>query len=217
MEERKCFGCGRFGNITHHCRNGEKERFVQMISNKFEVLKSRVMQKGEESRGEVKKDRKEILREERAKREVEVRQTKIERKEKKKKLLREVTVKIGLKQEKEEEEEIVVEALLDSGMTSLVMSEEFARRYKFRRMKLERQIYVKNVDGMLNYARPIVDIVEVEIYFKRYKERMLIDMIRGQEWGVILGMSWLAYYNPEIDWRTGEVQMTRCLEEYGKK
>ena len=30
-------------------------------------------------------------------------------------------------------------------------------------------------------------------------------------------MSWLAYYNPEIDWRTGEVQMTRCLEEYGKK
>jgi len=97
MEERKCFGCGRFGHITHHCRNGEKERSVQMISNKFEVLKSRVMQKEEESREEVKKDRKEILREEKAKRKVEVRQTKIERKEKKEKLLREVIVKIGLK------------------------------------------------------------------------------------------------------------------------
>ena len=43
------------------------------------------------------KDRKEILREERTKREVEVRQMKVERKKKKKKLLREVMVKIGLK------------------------------------------------------------------------------------------------------------------------
>jgi len=30
-------------------------------------------------------------------------------------------------------------------------------------------------------------------------------------------MPWLACHNPEIDWRTGEVQMMRCLEEYGKK
>ena len=42
-------------------------------------------------------------------------------------------------------------------------------------------------------------------------------MIREQKWGVIMGMPWLAYYNPEIDWRMGEVQMTRCPEECGKK
>jgi len=65
--------------------------------NKFEVLKNRVMQRGEEGGGEVRKDRKEILKKERAKREVEVKQTKIEKKEKKEKSLREVTVKIGLK------------------------------------------------------------------------------------------------------------------------
>ena len=43
------------------------------------------------------KDRREILREEKAKREVEVRQTKMERKEKKEKTLRKVVVKIELK------------------------------------------------------------------------------------------------------------------------
>ena len=105
------------------------------------------------------------------KRGVEVRQIK-------KTLLREVTVKIGLKQEKEEEE-VVTEALLDSGVTGLVMSKEFARRHKFRRTKLERLVYMGNVDGMLNYARPIVDTVEVEIFFKGHKERTLIDMIGG--------------------------------------
>ena len=44
-------------------------------------------------------------------------------------------MKIGLKQE--EEEGVVTEALLDSGVTGLVMSEEFARKHKFRRTKLE--------------------------------------------------------------------------------
>ncbi len=42
-------------------------------------------------------------------------------------------------------------------------------------------------------------------------------MIGGQKWSVILGMPWLACHNPEIDWRTGEVKMTRCPEECGKQ
>jgi len=79
------------------------------------------------------------------------------------------------------------------------MSEEFARRHKFKRMKLERLVYVRNVDGMLNYMGPIVDTVEVEIFFKRHKERTLIDVIEGQKWSVILGMPWLGRHNPEID------------------
>jgi len=125
-------------------------------------------------------------------------------------------VKIRLKQE-EEEKGIVVEALLDSRTTVLVMSEEFSRKHRFRRTKLERPIYVRNVDGIVNYVEPIVDIVEMEIYFRGHKKRTLIDVIGGQKWEVILDMPWLVCHNPEIDWRTGEVQMTRCLEECRKK
>ena len=93
----------------------------------------------------------------------------------------------------------MTEALLDSGATGLVMSEEFVRRHKFRRTKLERPVYVRNVDSTLNYVGPIVDIVEVEIFFKEHKEWTLIDMIGGQKWSIILGMPWLACHNPEID------------------
>jgi len=173
MEERKCFACGRFGHMAYNCRNVGEEEPTQVFSNRFEVLKVRVMQRGKGSGKEVAKDRKEILREERTKRRVEVRQAK-------KKKLREVTVKIGLKQE-EEEEGVVTEALLDSGAIGLVMSEEFVKKHKFRRTKLERPIYVRNVDSTLNYAGPIVDTVEVEIFFKEHKERMLIDVIGGQK------------------------------------
>ena len=85
----------------------------------------------------------------------------------------------------------MVDALLDSRATGLVMSEEFARKHRFRRTKLERLIYVRNVNGTLNYTGLIVDIVEIEIFFKRHRKRSLIDMIRGQKWRVILGMPWL--------------------------
>jgi len=193
-----------------------KEEPVPVFSNRFEVLKVRVMQRGEGSGKEVAKDRRETLREEKTKRGVEVRQTKVERKEKKKKTLREVVVKIGLKQE-EEEEGVVTEALLDSEATGLVMSEEFMRKHKFKRTKLERPVYMRNVDGTLNYVGPIVDTVEVETFFKEHKERISIDVIGGQKWSVILGMPWLTHHNPEIDWKTGEIKMMRCPEECGKK
>ena len=195
MEERKCFGCGGFGYMASYCRNMRKKESMLMSSNKFKVLKVRVIQKGEGSGKEVMKDRRDILKEEKSKRGVEERKTKVERKEK---VLREVTVKIGLKQEKEEEG-IVTEVLLDSGATGLVMSEEFTRRHKFKRTKLERPVYVRNIDGILNYAGPIVDTVEVEIFFKGHKEWTSIDVIGGQKWSVILDMPWLRCYNPEID------------------
>jgi len=191
MEKRKCFECGGFSYMASNYRNMRKEEPIPVSSNRFEVLKVRVMQRGKGSGKEIVKDRKEILREEKVKREVE-------KKEKKEKVLRKVIVKIGLKQE-EEEEGVVTEALLDSGATGLVMSEEFARRHKFKRTKLERPVYVRNVDGMLNYVGPIVDTVEVEIFFKGHKERTSIDVIGGQKWSVILGMPWLRCHNPEID------------------
>ena len=187
IEERKCFDCGGFGHIGCHCRNIEEKELVQMLSNRFEVLRDMVMQREEESGNKVRKDRKMTLREERAKRRVKVQQTKVERKEKKENMLREVTMKIGLKQEKEEEG-IVIEALLDSRATGLVISEKFARKHGFRRTKLERLIYVRNVDGTLNYTGPIVDTKKIEIFFKEHKKMTLINVIEGQKWGFISGM-----------------------------
>ena len=84
--------------MASNCRNVGKEELVSVSLNRFEILKVRVMQRGEGSSKEMAKDRREILREEKAKRGVEVRQIKVERKEKKEKMLKEVVVKIGLKQ-----------------------------------------------------------------------------------------------------------------------
>ena len=56
--------------------------------------------------------------------------------------------------------------------------------------KIERPIYVRNVDRILNKKEFIEYIVEINIYYQRYREKMEIDMIRGQKWNVILGILW---------------------------
>ena len=132
------------------------------------------------------------------------------------KLLREITVKIGLERI-DTQEGITVKALLDSGVMGLVMSSEFARKQGFKFKKLERPMQVRNVDGSFNKEGPIENTVKVNIYYKGHVERIEIDVIGGQKWSVILGMPWLACHNPEIDWRTREVKMTRCPEKCGKQ
>jgi len=78
--------------------------------------------------------------------------------------LREVTVKIGL-EKIDTQEGIMVEALLDSGATGLVMSSEFAKKQGFKLKKLKKPMNVRNVDGSLNKEGPIENTVEVNIYY----------------------------------------------------
>ena len=131
-------------------------------------------------------------------------------------MLREVTVKIGLERINTQEG-VIVETLLDSSTTGLVISLEFAKKQELKIKKIERPIYIRNVNKMFNKERPIENTVKVYIYYQRHQKRMKIDVIGGQKWSVILGMPWLTYHNPEINWRTGEVKMTRCPEECGKQ
>jgi len=99
-------------------------------------------------------------------------------------MLRKVIVKIGLEQINIQEE-VTVEMLLDSGTMGLVMNLEFVRKQRFKLKKIEKPIYVRNVDGSFNKEGPVEHIVEVNIHYQRYRKRMEIDIIREQKWSVI--------------------------------
>jgi len=79
-------------------------------------------------------------------------------------LLREVTVKIGLEWINTQEE-VTVEMLLDSRATGLVMRSEFARKQGFKLKKIERPIYIRNMDRTFNKKGPIEHTVKVNIYY----------------------------------------------------
>ena len=59
-----------------------------------------------------------------------------------------------------------METLLDSRTTGLVMSSEFAKKQGFKLKKIERLIYVRNVDSIFNKQETIEHTVEVNIFYK---------------------------------------------------
>ena len=89
-------------------------------------------------------------------------------------------MKIGLERI-DIQEGIMVEALLDSGATGLVMSSKFAGKQGFKLKKLERPMQVRNIDELFNKEEPIENTVEINIYYKGHIERMEIDVIGGQK------------------------------------
>ena len=69
---------------------------------------------------------------------------------------------------------------------------------------------VRNVDRTNNSAEAITYQVEANVYYKGHIKRIRIDIYNLGKTDIILGMPWLQAYNPEINWETGEVKMTRC-------
>ena len=105
---------------------------------------------------------------------------------------------------------ITIKALLDSGMTGMFMDKKMVAKHGFKLQKLKRPIAVRNIDGTNNSGRAIIHQVEVNMYYKNHVERIRIDVCDLGKTDVILGMLWLQAYNLEINWKTGEVKMTRC-------
>jgi len=125
------------------------------------------------------------------------------------KILREVWMNIGI-EKVDMHEGITVKALLDSSAMGMFMDWKMAAKYGFRLQKLERPIMVRNVDGTNNSAKAITHQVEANMYYKGHVERMRMDVCDLGKTDVILGMPWLQAHNLEINWKTGEVKMTRC-------
>ena len=62
------------------------------------------------------------------------------------------------------QEEVTVKALVDSRITGLVISTEFVRKQGFKLKKIERLIYIKNMDETFNKEGLIENTMKVNIY-----------------------------------------------------
>ena len=105
--------------------------------------------------------------------------------------LREVWMKMGLKK-LDTHERITVKALLDSRATRIFMDKDFAEKQRFKLVKLEKPIEVKNVDGMDNDGGRIEHEIKCNMYFEGHVERIRVDICKLGRTKVILGMLWLA-------------------------
>jgi len=103
-----------------------------------------------------------------------------------------------------------VKAFLDSRATRSFIDRDFVCSKGINTQTLSHNILVFNVNGSPNKARQISKVVDVLFCYKTHSERMLLVVSRLGKQSLILGYNWLKDYNPKINWKKGEVEMTRC-------
>ena len=113
-------------------------------------------------------------------------------------------------------EGVIVKVLLDSGMAEMFMDKKIVAKHGFRLQKLERPVMVRNVNRTNNSGGAITYQVEVNMYYKDHVERIRMDVYGLERTDIILGMPQLQAFNLEINWKTGEIKMTKCLPLCGR-
>jgi hypothetical protein len=100
--------------------------------------------------------------------------------------------------------------LLDSGATDSFIDKGMIDRYGLKVKVLDRPIPVYNADGGRNKLGDITGYVDLEMRIGDHKEIMRLHTTSlGQE-RIFIGHDWLRKHNPDINWETAEVTMSRC-------
>jgi hypothetical protein len=103
-----------------------------------------------------------------------------------------------------------LQSLIDSGATGRFIDQGYVKTNQLTARTLSTPIPVFNVDGTPNEARSITEVVDLILRYKNHLERSLFAVTGLGRQNLILGLPWLQKHNPEIDWVTGEVKMSRC-------
>jgi len=103
-----------------------------------------------------------------------------------------------------------VNALLDSGATSLFLDTGFVKYHNLNTRKLPRAIPVYNIDGTLNKSGSIHEEVDLIMIYKNHTEKATFAVCDLGDKSAIIGHTWLYLHNPDVNWKSGDVKFNRC-------
>jgi hypothetical protein len=87
---------------------------------------------------------------------------------------------------------------------------EWAKLNNIPTCPLTNPIPVYNVDSTANDASAITDIADVILRYEQHSECTQLAVTHLGKQSLILGYNWLCNQNPEINWQTKDVKMSRC-------
>jgi hypothetical protein len=102
------------------------------------------------------------------------------------------------------------QALIDCGATGCFIDIEWAKLNNVPTRPLTKPIPVYNIDGTANDAGTITDIADVILRYENHSERTQLAITCLGKQSLILGYNWLHNHNPDINWQTKDIKMSRC-------
>ena len=108
-----------------------------------------------------------------------------------------------------------VKALVDSGCTHTGIDEQLVKDKKIPTKPINFSFEVFNADGTKN--REATKMVPLEMEIDGHTEQLEAAVTDLDGMDMFLGHDWLVKYNPEVNWKNGTIQFTRCLEHCSMK
>src|ERR1700678_2327694 len=105
---------------------------------------------------------------------------------------------------------VKTKVLLDTGAEGLFMDRDYAEEHDIVLQKLPNPITPSNVDGTLNHAGEITHFtwIQAKIDKRTLLEKLWITDLGSSD--VIFGFPWFKENNPQIEWKTGRVQLPKA-------
>jgi hypothetical protein len=102
---------------------------------------------------------------------------------------------------------IDAQILIDSGVTHSFIHQKILDRNQWKGKPLRKPFNILNTDGSANQAGKIIQELRLPftIGTTRHQETFYVSNT-GRD-NVILGMTWLQNYNPQIDWIKQQIQL----------
>ena len=105
---------------------------------------------------------------------------------------------------------IKANALLDSGATGSCINRKFVEQHQLPIQKLPIKMPVYNADGTLNADGSIEGFIKVRMVIGDHAEQIELAVTNLGTTDVFLGLDWLRFHNPTVDWSTSTVKLDRC-------
>jgi hypothetical protein len=102
------------------------------------------------------------------------------------------------------------QALIDCSATGCFIDIEWANLNNIPTRPLTKPIPVYNINGTTNNTGTIRDIADIILHYENLSKCTQLAITCLGKQSLILGYNWLHNHNPEINWQTKDVKMSRC-------
>ena len=99
--------------------------------------------------------------------------------------------------------------MVDSGCIYIGINEQLVKDKRIQTRPINFSFEVFNIDGMKNGE--VTRIAPLEIKINRHKEQLEAAVTDLNRTNMFLEHDWLVKHNPEVNWKNGMIQFTRCL------
>ena len=110
---------------------------------------------------------------------------------------------------------LAMKALIDCGATGVFIDHEFIRVHELQSNQLPCPIVLYNADRLPNEIRKITEAINLVVQYKGHKSQSKFYVSVSHK-VIVLGHTWLAEHNPDINWHTGKVKLTCCPNYCGQ-